>query len=147
MSSPAVSDGVVYVGSDNDVFYALNASNGVPMWNFTATAGFGSSAAVSGGLVYVSSWNGEIYALNATNGAKLWNYTAGGGFESSPTVVDGVLYISSDDGNVYAFGASTLVTSPSPSVSEFSDQLLGTMLVISMFMVLSAVIVAKKRIT
>src|SRR3990172_5507082 len=69
-STPAVVDGVVYVGSDNSLVYALNASDGVQLWNFTTTRSFGtveSSPAVANGVVYVGSFDGRIYALNATN--------------------------------------------------------------------------------
>ena len=34
-SSPAVVDGVVYIGSDDDNVYALNATNGAKLWNYT----------------------------------------------------------------------------------------------------------------
>jgi hypothetical protein len=34
-SSPAVSDGVVYVGSFDNRVYGLNASTGVQIWNYT----------------------------------------------------------------------------------------------------------------
>ena len=34
-SSPAVANGVVYVGSDDDNLYALNASTGALLWKYT----------------------------------------------------------------------------------------------------------------
>ena len=34
-SSPAIVDGVVYVGSNDDKIYALNATNGAQIWNYT----------------------------------------------------------------------------------------------------------------
>ena len=37
-SSAAVVGGVVYVGSDNDNIYALNATNGAELWNYTPEA-------------------------------------------------------------------------------------------------------------
>ena len=53
-SSPAVSGGLVYVGSNDGYLYALDAASGTERWRF----GDGrviSSPAVSGGLVYVGS--------------------------------------------------------------------------------------------
>ena len=35
-STPVISDGVVYVGSNNGRFYALDAANGKPRWAFAA---------------------------------------------------------------------------------------------------------------
>ena len=41
-SSPAVVDGVVYIGSGDGNVYALNATNGAKLWNYT-TGGSGLS--------------------------------------------------------------------------------------------------------
>ena len=72
-SSPAVSEGYVYVGSDDNKVYCLNAANGEKVWEFQTGDGVGSygvasSPAVSGGYVYVGSDDGKIYCLNAANG-------------------------------------------------------------------------------
>ena len=83
VSSPAVSNGVVYVGSSE------GASRPVYV---------GSSE----GNVYAL--EGNVYALNATTGAKLWCYTTGDDVDSSPAVANGVVYVGSGDGNVYAIG-------------------------------------------
>ena len=34
-SSPVVADGIIYFGSYDNKVYALNATNGVQVWNFT----------------------------------------------------------------------------------------------------------------
>lgn len=59
-SSPAVVDGVVYVGSGDGNVYALNASSGVKLWNYNIGSAF-SSPAVVNGVVYIGSWDGNIY--------------------------------------------------------------------------------------
>ena len=69
MSSPAVANGVVYVGSDDDNLYALNASTGALLWEYT-TGGFffNSSPAVANGVVYVGSYDGNLYAFDLAGG-------------------------------------------------------------------------------
>jgi len=105
VSSPAVADNVVYVGSNDGNVYALNATTGAFIWNYTTGNSVFSSAAVADGIVYVGSNDGNVYALNATTGIQVWVYTTGGPVEwSSPAVVCGVVYVGSEDGNVYAFG-------------------------------------------
>jgi outer membrane protein assembly factor BamB len=106
-SSPAVVNGVVYIGSFDHNVYALNASTGAKLWSFATGNNVDSSPAVVNGVVYVGSGDYNVYALNATTGAKLWSYTTGGGVASSPAVVNGVVYIGSFDHNVYALNAST----------------------------------------
>ncbi len=103
-SSPAVVNGVVYVGSDDQNVYALNSTTGAKKWSFHAGGGIDfSSPAVANGVVYIGSGDHNVYALNATTGAKLWSFTTGSFVFSSPAVVNGVVYIGSDDAKVYAF--------------------------------------------
>ena len=70
LSSPAVANGVVYVGSDDHNVYALNATTGAKLWNYTTGGYVLSSPAVVNGVVYVGSDDDNVYALNATTGAK-----------------------------------------------------------------------------
>jgi len=74
-SSPAIINGVVYVGSFDGNIYALNATNGTKIWNYTMGGQVLSSPAVIDGKVYVGSSDGNVYALNADTGDKLWNFT------------------------------------------------------------------------
>jgi outer membrane protein assembly factor BamB len=106
-SSPAVANGVVYVGSYDGNVYALNATTGAKLWSFTTADYVLSSPAVANGVVYVGSDDSNVYALNASTGAKLWSFTTGSGVLSSPAVANGVVYVGSYDGNVYALNATT----------------------------------------
>ena len=76
-SSPAVVDGVVFVGSLNGNIYALKADNGAELWNYSTNGQVYSSPAVADSIVYVGSADGKIYALNATVGARLWSFEHG----------------------------------------------------------------------
>src|SRR5579863_783265 len=106
-SSPAVVNGVVYVGSDDYNVYALNASTGAKLWSFATGYYIYSSPAVVDGVVYVGSFDHNLYALNASTGAKLWSYGTGGVVYSAPAVANGVVYVGSEDGNMYALNAKT----------------------------------------
>ncbi len=109
-SSPAVANGVVYVGSGDYKVYALNASTGALLWSYTTSYSVESSPAVANGVVYVGSFDsvdyGYVYALNASTGALLWSY-ATGQVESSPAVANGLVYIGSDEGFAVALNART----------------------------------------
>jgi parallel beta-helix repeat protein len=117
-SSPAVADGKVFVGSEDSVavsntlivnegiVYALNATNGAVVWNYTVLCVMGSSLAVAAGLVFVCSGE-QVIALNESTGALVWHYATGFYVESSPAVVDGVVYVGSGDKSVYAVNATT----------------------------------------
>ena len=107
MSSAAVVDGTVYVGSRDDYVYALDADDGTLQWQFQTGDAVESSPAVVDGTVYVGSFDGTIYALAADSGAIEWEVSTGGRIGSSPTVADGVVYVGSRDNYVYALDADS----------------------------------------
>jgi len=65
-SSPAVSNGVVYIGSGDLSIYALDAATGAKIWSYQTVGSVYSSPAVSNGVVYIGSGDYSIYALDAT---------------------------------------------------------------------------------
>jgi outer membrane protein assembly factor BamB len=109
ISPPAVVNGVVYFGSDDNLgdgnAYALNASTGTLIWKYP-TGAMGNSPAVANGVVYFAATFGTVYALNAGTGAKLWSHTTEALVESNPVVVNGIIYFGCGF-NVCALNAST----------------------------------------
>ena len=93
LASPAVADGMVYIGSDmGDFFYALDAETGQPRWKFTADTQ--TTAAVADGVVYVGCLDGCLYALDAKTGAIRWKYRGlGSDGVGSPAIADGTIYM------------------------------------------------------
>ncbi len=111
-SSPAVVNGVIYVGSNDGNVYAINTTTGTKLWSYSV--GFGivqTSPAVVKGVVYVGesidAMSANLYALDAKTGVKLWSFTTGGSIDSSPTVMHGIVYFGSADGKTYALNAKT----------------------------------------
>jgi len=110
-SSPAVANGVVYVGSDDQRLHAFKANTGTPLWGDNAGSTGGSirsSPAVANGVVYVGSDDGKLYAFKADSGTLLWSTPVGAGrpIRSSPAVANGVIYVGSEDDNLYAFSST-----------------------------------------
>ncbi|HUR96380.1 MAG TPA: PQQ-binding-like beta-propeller repeat protein [Gemmatimonadales bacterium] len=118
-SSPAVVDGVVYVGSGDGNLYALDARTGTQRWKFAAGRAVTASPAVSGGLVFIGSRDGAYFAVEAATGRQRWRIETGPdaplawGFESgdlytsSPAVAQGLAVLGGSDGQVYAVDAAT----------------------------------------
>jgi hypothetical protein len=97
-SSPAVANGVVFVGGhDDDKLFAFDA-NGVtncsgtpttcsPLWTATTGSDIQSSPAVANGVLYVGSWDHNFYAYDAAGMTNcsgtpktcgpLWSFTSG----------------------------------------------------------------------
>jgi outer membrane protein assembly factor BamB len=118
-SSPAVVNGVMYIGSDDGNVYALSAGTGAKLWSFATGGPVSSSPAVANGVVYVGSTNDNVYALNAATGAKVWRFTTFFGVNSSPAVVNGVVYVGVN-GSIGAGGVIALSTSTGALLWSFT---------------------------
>jgi outer membrane protein assembly factor BamB len=115
-STPLISDNVIYFGSSDNFFYAVDIAMGTERWRFETGGAVTSSPAVANGAVYFSSRDGKIYALDVKNGKTRWSFEMGPEapyawefdyYLSSPTIVGGSLFIGSGDGNVYALEAAS----------------------------------------
>ena len=104
-SSPAVSNGVLYICNSQGTFFALNTTNGTHIWNTTVgNSGVFSSPTVHGNAVYfldLGSCCSTFYALYANNGSAIW--TKGITGKSSPAVGTDAVYIVNDTGNDFLF--------------------------------------------
>jgi outer membrane protein assembly factor BamB len=108
-SSPAVVDGVLYIGSRDASLYAVDLATGEARWTFEdGSAWVIASPAVHGATVYSArSSSGRVRALDAQSGEERWAVETGGLVFSSPVLVDGTVYVGSGDGRIYAFDAAT----------------------------------------
>ena len=107
LSSPAVADGVVYVGSRDANLYAVDAAKGTLRWivdyekdDFTWAI---SSPAVHDHVVYMGTADGHfVHALRATDGQELWRFKMPDRVWSSPVVAGPELYVTNQSGDLYA---------------------------------------------
>jgi outer membrane protein assembly factor BamB len=129
VTSPAIADGVVYIGSLSGHLYAIDQQTGQQKWQFKSSRPIASSATVVDGTLYFVSSAGSIVALDIATGQPRWTYAmeyerkfeaknlhgypsaaqtipdAWDVFTSSPAVVSGKVFFGSGDGNVYAVDA------------------------------------------
>ncbi len=115
-SSPAIVNGVAYIGSFDGRLYAFNADgcaqdSCLPLWSGATENAILSSPAVANSAVYVGSEDHKLYAF-AANGcgqsdcAPLWAGLTNGAIDSGPVVTSSMVYVGSEDHNFYAFSAT-----------------------------------------
>ena len=90
-TSASISNGIVYVGSDDHYLYALDLQTGKIKWKFEAKGPIKRSASIAEDIVYFSSTD-TIYALEAKKGKLLWKYSVKGNISTSITIMNKVLY-------------------------------------------------------
>jgi len=106
-SSPAVVDGVLYIGTKDGFLYAIEAGSGEVRWQ----ADIGeyivrASPAVVDGTVYIPS-GFFLYALDAENGAERWRLPIRFAGQSSPAIAEETVVFASQEGELYAVDANS----------------------------------------
>ena len=125
-SSPAVVDGVVYVGG-GFTFHAYDAATGAEKWNVPLQYGGQASPTVHDGIVVVASQQGWVYALSAVSGELAWRLpTEGIVFGAAAFGDDAVIY-ATDEGIVYSVrpDTGTLIWRSRVSGSVFASPVLS----------------------
>ena len=124
-SSPAVGVSRVFVGSDDGLVYAYNATDCggsltcAPIWTAGAAgaAQVNATPVVADGVVYVGRDDGTLYAYNQagcqshTCPSALWSAATGAAIRSSVAVADGTVFAASEDGILHAY---RLPSNPTP---------------------------------
>jgi outer membrane protein assembly factor BamB len=112
-SSPAVVDGYVYFGSDDDKVHCLYAENGTSKWTTGSTINGNvfSSPVIVGDYVYIGSNDNKVYKFEKETGVKVWDsgLIIGGSVVSSPAVYDNKIYAASQEypsGGLYCLNDS-----------------------------------------
>jgi outer membrane protein assembly factor BamB len=101
VSSPAVRNGRVYIGTSDGKVMAFSENNGSRLWTFdtgpSATGVTSSPVALSSGI-YVAAGDGLLYAMSA-DGNVMWNFSLGGpAYMTTPAASGNRLYAGSDAG-------------------------------------------------
>jgi len=115
-ASPVISKDVVYIGSLDSTFYAIDAKTGEELWHYKTDDGIYSSAAVYRDICYFESGN-ILYAVNH-KGKLQWKRTLCSGevnnkldpwdfHHSSPVIYDGVVYIGTEEGFLLGIDAKS----------------------------------------
>ena len=105
LASPVVEEGLVFIGSLDWNFYALDSRSGWAAWKNRTGGPIVSTAAVCDDLVVFGSADGYIYALQASDGRMVWRYLTDGQVTGSVTYYEGAVYVGGVDGALYCLDA------------------------------------------
>ena len=101
LTRPVVGEGIVFVGSDSDDVFALDAATGQLRWQFQTGGAVRISPALLDGVLYVASDDGYVYALDAVTGRPVSHYVVNSGADLM-VVLDGVVFVNTRGGWVFA---------------------------------------------
>ncbi|HYF64111.1 MAG TPA: PQQ-binding-like beta-propeller repeat protein [Herpetosiphonaceae bacterium] len=101
-SSPAVQNGMLYIGCYDTNLYALDTKRGEFRWKKATEGGISSSPAVWNDIVVIGSEDSNVYAFDTRTGTQRWMFRTEKAVRSSPRVQDRLIYVGSDDQHIYA---------------------------------------------
>ena len=103
ITSPAVHDGVVYVGSSDARFeQAIDLRTGKEIWKTNSIQAVWSSPAITENHVCFGDFSGTLFSLDRKTGKENWNIKLMNSFiVSSPVIINKRILIGGDDGNLY----------------------------------------------
>ncbi|ELY67733.1 Pyrrolo-quinoline quinone [Natrinema versiforme JCM 10478] len=109
--NPAISDGSVYVGGEDQQLYSINSINGTKEWSIDTKSVVPSDPSVANGIVYVEA-NGSAYlggdswllAIDINKQEIVWEQKLTSTTSSKPVIVDGSVY-HVDLKTIYSFDA------------------------------------------
>jgi len=115
-STPAIANGMVYFGSGDGYFYAIDSKSGAEKWRFKTGGAVHSSPAVTASAAYFTSRDRNFYAINALTGKLQWKYALGkdlgeenywDNYGASPVIEKTTLYLGTGSGFLFAFNINT----------------------------------------
>ena len=114
-SHAIIDNDVLYFGSNDSTFYAVDLNTGDEKWSIPTGSAVKSSAAIKDFMLYFSSGN-RFYALDKSSGREIWTYTIKSlvprdnldpwdYHHSSPVIHDTAVYFGCENGMLYCFDA------------------------------------------
>ena len=101
LTRPVVGYGMVFVGSDYEYIYALDAATGELVWAFESWGNVRLSPVLADGVLYFASSDYHVYALDAITGSPIWHYDVDS-WISAIKVSDSVVFVNADGERVLA---------------------------------------------
>ncbi len=104
VSSPAVHNGRVVIGTSDGRVLAFSEATGSPLWSFAIGAsptGVTASPVATAEGVYIAAGDGRLYALSP-EGNEMWEFPLGGpAYMSTPALSGGRLFAGTDNGTFW----------------------------------------------
>jgi outer membrane protein assembly factor BamB/tRNA A-37 threonylcarbamoyl transferase component Bud32 len=105
--TPALSQGILYVGCYDNNVYAISSADGKFQWKYATDGGVVSRPAPFEGNLFIGSEDQRLHVISMRSGKLLWAYYTEGKVRSSPRIAEGHVFIGSDDHMLHAVNVNT----------------------------------------
>ena len=119
ISSPVISNGIVYIGGTDSTLYALRLDKGTIQWKLKTNGSIRSTVIIEGTRIYLAGGNGVLSCIDKDSGKPLWrtvfdptaiflaerSYDFADYYHSSPVIYKNMVYIGSGNGRMNAYSS------------------------------------------
>ncbi len=78
LGNPVIKNNIVYIGSSDGHFRAININDGTIKWDFPEVTGFVvTKPLIYAGKIYFGCWQNDFYCLDLVTGQLLWKWNNG----------------------------------------------------------------------
>jgi outer membrane protein assembly factor BamB len=107
VAAPVQAEGLVFVGTGDNLVLALDAETGDLVWQFEAEHSIWSTPVYEDGVLYVGSLDKHLYALDAETGDLVWEQALAGSISGAVVVGKDLIYVGSFDKQLHALDKAT----------------------------------------
>jgi outer membrane protein assembly factor BamB len=108
--NPIVQDGILYYGTNNSKFFAVDVTKRKEKWHFDTKGRVGSPPVIAGDIVVLNDYDQQhtrfFYGLDRKTGTKKWEFEIQDD-SLALAVSEGVPYYETDDGRIHAIDINT----------------------------------------
>jgi outer membrane protein assembly factor BamB len=90
---PIIANGLIFVGSGDSSFHAVNAATGKRVWRIATTDKVRTNAIMAGQDLIFGDMSGMMYVLDPATGKERWHKDTHSGFVTSPALIDGRIIV------------------------------------------------------
>ncbi len=107
LTSPALDEGLVYVGSRDKCLHAVDRLTGKLRWKFKTGGRVASAPLVFDDAVVFGSSDGRLYAVAKRDGSELWRLDLGEDLAVAPAFAGGRIVVGGGDGTLFVIRGGT----------------------------------------
>jgi len=104
---PAIAGGVVYVGSGDGGFHAVDATTGTRLWRFEGKGKIRTDAVLLADRVVIGTLDGIVFAIARDSGRELWRKETHAAITGAPALVAGRIIVGNRGGLIAALDPAT----------------------------------------
>jgi outer membrane protein assembly factor BamB len=105
--TPAIVDGVVYLGDLDGRLLAIDLKTGDKKWEKQLETGFNASPAVKDGLIYLGDLDGKFHCFDTKDGSEKWSHETQAEINSSANFYKEFVLVGSQDATLYCLDAKS----------------------------------------